>query len=313
MEKNLETVEQPQVVNSLRLVISPLQKMEAIKFNYEELKGGLTASLEKYQNLVYTPENIKEAKDDRATLNALKKSLNDEKIKIKKEFMVPYDDFEAKIKELIELVDKPASEIDKQVKVFEEQEKAKKRETIKTIYSENIGAYAELISLEKLYDPRWENKTYKETDITKEIQDVVKKADNDIKVIEDLKSEFEFQIKDTYFKTLDLGQALIENQRLEKQKELQEQLAKPQTTEVKVDPVNSIDGSTDETRYNVGVPNVDALDAMRYAVGVDTSNKEPKQEEQEMCSVVFRVNCTPEQLKALGEYMKANGIEYGRA
>lgn len=303
MEKNLETVEQPQVVNSLRLVISPLQKMEAIKFNYEELKGGLTASLEKYQNLVYTPENIKEAKDDRATLNALKKSLNDEKIKIKKEFEVPYKDFEDKIKELIELVDKPASEIDKQVKVFEEQEKAKKREAIKTIYSENIGAYAELISLEKLYDPRWENKTYKETDITKEIQDVVKKADSDLKVIMDLKSEFEFQIKDTYFKTLDLGQALIENQRLEKQKELQEQLAKPQTTEVKVDPVNSID--------------VDAADAMRYAVGniagVDTSNEESNQVEEKMVSVAFRVECTESQLKALGEYMKANGIKYGRA
>lgn len=302
MEKNLETVEQPQVVNSLRLVISPLQKMEAIKFNYEELKGGLTASLEKYQNLVYTPENIKEAKDDRATLNALKKSLNDEKIKIKKEFMVPYDDFEAKIKELIELVDKPASEIDKQVKVFEEQKKAKKREAIKTIYSENIGAYAELISLEKLYDPRWENKTYKETDITKEIQDVVKKADSDLKVIVDLKSEFEFQIKDTYFKTLDLGQALIENQRLEKQKELQEQLAKPQTTEVKVDPVNSID--------------VDAADAMRYAIGVDTSNEESTQVEstpEKLVSVTFKVECTPEKLTALGEYMKANGIKYGRA
>lgn len=302
MEKNLETVEQPQVVNSLRLVISPLQKMEAIKFNYEELKGGLTASLEKYQNLVYTPENIKEAKDDRATLNALKKSLNDEKIKIKKEFMVPYDDFEAKIKELIELVDKPASEIDKQVKVFEEQEKAKKREAIKTIYSENIGAYAELISLEKLYDPRWENKTYKETDITKEIQDVVKKADSDLKVIMDLKSEFEFQIKDTYFKTLDLGQALIENQRLEKQKELQEQLTKPQTTEVKVDPVNSID--------------VDAADAMRYAIGVDTSNEESTQVEstpEKLVSVTFKVECTPEKLTALGEYMKANGIKYGRA
>ena len=302
MEKNLETVEQPQVVNSLRLVISPLQKMEAIKFNYEELKGGLTANLEKYQNLVYTPENIKEAKDDRATLNALKKSLNDEKIKIKKEFEVPYKDFEDKIKELIELVDKPASEIDKQVKVFEEQEKAKKREVINTIYSENIGAYAELISLEKLYDPRWENKTYKETDITKEIQDVVKKADSDLKVIVDLKSEFEFQIKDTYFKTLDLGQALIENQRLEKQKELQEQLAKPQTTEVKVDPVNSID--------------VDAADAMRYAIGVDTSNEESTQVEstpEKLVSVTFKVECTPEKLTALGEYMKANGIKYGRA
>lgn len=299
MEKNLETVEQPQVVNSLRLVISPLQKMEAIKFNYEELKGGLTASLEKYQNLVYTSENIKEAKDDRATLNALKKSLNDEKIKIKKEFMVPYDDFESKIKELIELVDKPASEIDKQVKVFEEQEKAKKRETINTIYAENIGAYAELISLEKLYDPRWENKTYKETDITKEIQDVVKKADNDIKVIEDLKSEFEFQIKDTYFKTLDLGQALIEQQRLEKQKEL----LKPKEEPVKeVADTNAGDQAADAMAYAVG-----------GVIGVDTSNEESKQVEEKMVSVTFKVECTPTQLTALGEYMKSNGIKYGRA
>ena len=118
----------------------------------------------------------------------------------------------------------------------------------------------------------------------------------------DLKSEFEFQIKDTYFKTLDLGQALIENQRLEKQKELQEQLAKPQTTEVKVDPVNSID--------------VDAADAMRYAIGVDTSNEESTQVEstpEKLVSVTFKVECTPEKLTALGEYMKANGIKYGRA
>lgn len=300
MEKNLETIEQPQVTNSLKLVISPLQKMEAIKFNYEELKGGLIASLQKYSNLVYTDDNIKEAKDDRAVLNALKKSLNDEKIKIKKEFEVPYKDFENKIKELIELVDKPASEIDKQVKAYEEKEKAKKRETINTIYSENIGSYAELIPLEKLYDSRWENKTYKETDITKEIQDVVKKADNEIKIIEDLKSEFEFQIKDTYFSTLDLGQALVEKQRLEKQKELQEQLAKPKQVEIAVDKVEN-------------VVNDDAVDAMRYAVETATSVEESKQEEQEMCSVVFRVNCTPEQLKALGEFMRTNGIEYGRA
>ena len=137
MENNLETKNNQQVINSLKLVISPLKKMEAIKFNYEELKGGLQESLKKYQNLVYTSQNIKEAKDDRATLNALKKSLNDEKIKIKKEFEVPYKDFEDKIKELIELVDKPASEIDKQVKIFEEAEKAKKRESIENKLKED--------------------------------------------------------------------------------------------------------------------------------------------------------------------------------
>ncbi len=296
MENNLETKNNQQVINSLKLVISPLKKMEAIKFNYEELKGGLQESLKKYQNLVYTSQNIKEAKDDRATLNALKKSLNDEKIKIKKEFEVPYKDFEDKIKELIELVDKPASEIDKQVKIFEEAEKAKKRESIENIYAENIGSYADLIPLQQIYDSRWENKTYKETDIKKEIQDIVKKADNDIKVIAELKSEFEFQIKDTYFRTLDLGQALVEKQRLEKQKELLTTI-KQQQVEVKVDPIN----------------NIDSVDSVRYAVGIDNSNEESTSVEEKMISVAFRVECTESQLKALGEFMKTNGIKYGRA
>lgn len=295
MENNLETKNNQQVINSLKLVISPLKKMEAIKFNYEELKGGLQESLKKYQNLVYTSQNIKEAKDDRATLNALKKSLNDEKIKIKKEFEVPYKDFEDKIKELIELVDKPASEIDKQVKIFEEAEKAKKRESIENIYAENIGSYADLIPLQQIYDSRWENKTYKETDIKKEIQDIVKKADSDIKVIAELKSEFEFQIKDTYFRTLDLGQALVEKQRLEKQKELLTTI-KQQQVEVKVDLIN----------------NIDSVDSVRYAVGIDNSNEESTSVEEKMISVAFRVECTENQLKALGEFMKANGIKYGR-
>lgn len=295
MENNLETKNNQQVINSLKLVISPLKKMEAIKFNYEELKGGLQESLKKYQNLVYTSQNIKEAKDDRATLNALKKSLNDEKIKIKKEFEVPYKDFEDKIKELIELVDKPASEIDKQVKIFEEAEKAKKRESIENIYAENIGSYADLIPLQQIYDSRWENKTYKETDIKKEIQDIVKKADSDIKVIAELKSEFEFQIKDTYFRTLDLGQALVEKQRLEKQKELLTTI-KQQQVEVKVDPIN----------------NIDSVDSVRYAVEIDNSNEESTSVEEKMISVAFRVECTESQLKALGEFMKANGIKYGR-
>nr|DAU94055.1 MAG TPA: Protein of unknown function (DUF1351) [Caudoviricetes sp.] len=296
MENNLETKNNQQVINSLKLVISPLKKMEAIKFNYEELKGGLQESLKKYQNLVYTSQNIKEAKDDRATLNALKKSLNDEKIKIKKEFEVPYKDFEDKIKELIELVDKPASEIDKQVKIFEEAEKAKKRESIENIYAENIGSYADLIPLQQIYDSRWENKTYKETDIKKEIQDIVKKADNDIKVIAELKSEFEFQIKDTYFRTLDLGQALVEKQRLEKQKELLTTI-KQQQVEVKVDSIN----------------NIDSVDSVRYAVGIDNSDEESTSVEEKMISVAFRVECTESQLNALGEFMKTNGIKYGRA
>lgn len=282
------------VATSLQLVISPLQKMEAIKFNYEELKEGLKNSLTKYKNVVYTPETIKEAKDDRARLNSLAKSLNDGKINIKKEFMVPYDEFEGKIKELIELVKEPANEIDAQVKAFEEKEKEKKRSEIEKIYQENIGEYENLILLEKIYDSRWENKTYKLTDVKKEIQDIVKKADSDLKIINSQQTEFLLNIKDVYFNTLDLGQALVEKERLEKQKEL----LKPKE--------EIVEAVVEEPAHND-----DAVDAMRYAV--DTAIEESKQVEEKMVKITFTVECTESQLLALGQYMKANGIKYGRA
>ena len=282
------------VATSLQLVISPLQKMEAIKFNYEELKEGLKNSLTKYKNIVYTPETIKEAKDDRARLNSLAKSLNDGKINIKKEFMVPYDEFEGKIKELIELVKEPANEIDNQIKAFEEKEKAEKRNEIEKIYQENIGEYENLILLEKIYDSRWENKTYKLTDIKKEIQDIVKRADSDLKVINSQQTEFLLNIKDVYFNTLDLGQALVEKERLEKQKEL----LKPKE--------EIVEAVVEEPAHND-----DAVDAMRYAV--DTAVEESKQVEEKVVKITFTVECTESQLLALGQYMKANGIKYGRA
>lgn len=282
------------VATSLQLVISPLQKMEAIKFNYEELKEGLKNSLTKYKNVVYTPETIKEAKDDRARLNSLAKSLNDGKINIKKEFMVPYDEFEGKIKELIELVKEPANEIDAQVKAFEEKEKEKKRSEIEKIYQENIGEYENLILLEKIYDSRWENKTYKLTDVKKEIQDIVKKADSDLKIINSQQTEFLLNIKDVYFNTLDLGQALVEKERLEKQKEL----LKPKE--------EIVEAVVEEPAHND-----DAVDAMRYAV--DTAVEESKQVEEKIVKITFTVECTESQLLALGQYMKANGIKYGRA
>lgn len=282
------------VATSLQLVISPLQKMEAIKFNYEELKEGLKNSLTKYKNIVYTPETIKEAKDDRARLNSLAKSLNDGKINIKKEFMVPYDEFEGKIKELIELVKEPANEIDAQVKAFEEKEKEKKRSEIEKIYQENIGEYENLILLEKIYDSRWENKTYKLTDVKKEIQDIVKKADSDLKIINSQQTEFLLNIKDVYFNTLDLGQALVEKERLEKQKEL----LKPKE--------EIVEAVVEEPAHND-----DAVDAMRYAV--DTAVEESKQLEEKIVKITFTVECTESQLLALGQYMKANGIKYGRA
>ena len=53
--------------------------LKHIDWNFEELKKEVTEKANMYKSLVYTDENIKEAKADRAALNKFSKALNDGK------------------------------------------------------------------------------------------------------------------------------------------------------------------------------------------------------------------------------------------
>ena len=70
------------------LQIKEFKQPETIQFNYEELKAELAEKVQTYELMVYTEDTMKEAKADRASLNRLKKALNDERIKREKEYLL---------------------------------------------------------------------------------------------------------------------------------------------------------------------------------------------------------------------------------
>ena len=209
-------------MNNTELKINEMQELKPIKFNYEEIKQELELQLQKYKNLVFEESDIQEAKKTRADLNRLKKQVNDKKIEVKNEFIKPYTDFETKIKEIISMIDEPCLEIDKQIKAFEEKQKELKKQEILKIYEENIKDLKEILSLQKIWNEKWLNATYKIRDIELEILGTINKVKTDLKVIEDMKSEFEIQLKDKYLLTLDLTSVMQEKSRLEKIKEITE-------------------------------------------------------------------------------------------
>ena len=110
--------------------VNEYQLPAELTFNYEELKQGLTEKVEMYKTLVYSEEQIKEAKADRASLNKLKSALNDERIRLEKEYMKPFNDFKSKVAEIIKIIDEPIAMIDTQVKGYEEKKKAEKLEAV---------------------------------------------------------------------------------------------------------------------------------------------------------------------------------------
>lgn len=100
----------------MELKIEQVAIPEKIAFNYEELKQELSDKVKMYETLVYTDDQIKSAKADRADLNRLKKALNDERIRREKEYMHPFNAFKAQINEIIGIIDKPVALIDKQIR-----------------------------------------------------------------------------------------------------------------------------------------------------------------------------------------------------
>src|SRR5574343_344323 len=101
------------------VLTTDLTALPPVTFNFDELKGVLNAKLEKYRNLVITDDDMKAAKADRAELNKLIASIDAERKKIKKQYLEPYDKFEAQLKEILSMIEQPCAEIDGKVKDFE--------------------------------------------------------------------------------------------------------------------------------------------------------------------------------------------------
>jgi len=256
--------------------------IQAVEFNFDELQTELKTSLEKFQNIVYTDETIPEAKKDRAGLNKFKDIIETERKRIKNLCLKPYNDFEAKVKILTGLIDEPILAIDTQVKTYEQKKKDAKKEEIEKFFNDNIGELAELLPLEKIFNEKWLNASVSIKSVFDEITQIIDKVKFDLKTIKDLKSEWELTLIDTYLNTLDIASALAEKTRLEERKKQLEEQDKIQQAEVE---------------------NVEAVSSEPEVLEV--------QEEVKLYERKFWVKGTADQLRALGQYMKANGIQYG--
>lgn len=256
--------------------------LQSIEFNFDELKTELTQRLEKYQNLIFTEDTVKEAKETKAGLNKFKEAIETRRKEIKKLCLKPYDEFENKVKELTKLIDEPINTINSQIQTFEEKRITQKIEEIKEIYNGIFEGYTDIIPFEKVFIEQWKNATFKLTKIRVELQAMFDQITGELKTINEmnLPENIALQVKDVYLRSFNFAQAIQEKTRLE---ELQKKLQKQEEAQ-KAD--NAVD------------------------VPLDTPVKE-ETPEIKIYARKFWVKGTAEQLRALGQYMKENNIEYG--
>ena len=184
--------------------------IKAIEWNYDELKAELSQKLEYYKGLVYTEDQIKEAKADRAKLNTLATAIDDKRKQIKKQCLQPYEQFEAQIKDLLAVIKEPVALIDSQIKGYEEEKKQKKLEEVKALFDklkDAAGEGLEFVSFEQIFEDKFLNASLSLKMVETVISNKFNSIKCNLKTIADLK-EYSFEATEVYKETLNLDEAL---------------------------------------------------------------------------------------------------------
>lgn len=271
---------------------------KTIDFNFDQLKEQLKASLEMYTGMVVTEDGIKGAKEDRARLNKLRDALESKRKEVKKECMAPYNDFEAKVKELVQLVDQPIGAIDVQLREFEERRRAEKRSAVLAVYEEAVGELRELLPFDRVWQDGWYNKYATMKKIREEIDAAVKKAASDLEVLSTVESEFAEAVKLKYLERLDLNEALAERARLQerarKLREYEEQ--QKRAAEAREEPVQPAD-----------------QEATQEPAGPEKTTQEAAEAREEKVYLLrFECQLTWNQAAELAAWFKSKNINYRR-
>lgn len=269
----------------MELRVEPVLLPEQILFNYEELKTELVKKTEEYSTLVYTDDQIKDAKADRASLNKLKKALNDERIRQEKQYMVPFNDFKAKMNELIGIIDKAVANSDKQIKEYEQKKKEDKKQELRELW--NGMEHPEELRFEDVFMDRMLNSSCHISTVKQCFDDAVLKWDRDIKTLEEL-PEFSFEAIQIYKETKDFNRAIVEAKRMTAIRKAKEEAEKEKQPEPVV------------TQEEIPV-NPLPINPPEYHMEAEASERE---------WISFAAYLSKEEAMKLGRFFKENGIQF---
>lgn len=310
--------------------------LKSIGWNKDEIKEAVVSITEQYRGLAYTEEQLQEAKADRAKLNAMKKDISDRRIQVKNALLEPYNVFEAEVKEVVALIDEPIEMIDEQIVAYEERTKEEKRQALEKFFTENRADLPELITFDKIFNPKWLNKTSSLSSCKKEIKKAIEDITADLSVIRSsLSGKYSVYAEEFYLKReMNLSRALSEANRIQemdKKAEEEEQKRAKLEEEAKI----RRELETQEAREHRNSPQqggltveheqittYDEKDALNRKICNSTDMPIPQKTEEHVQQQIpteeklyksaFMVRATKAKLMMLRDFMIQNGIEFSK-
>lgn len=278
-----------------------------IETNFEAVKEWLTEELDPYTTMVVTPAGLPDAKKLRAQIRKVSEGIDSQRRAIKKEWMKPYDEYEAKCKELKQIVSEAVDNIDGQIKEMESMEKKEKKERLIAFFDAISEGVEGFLTFYDIYEGKWLNATFAETDAANIITQKVEETKEALEVIRALNSPFEAAILNSYANCHSLTRALAEGERLKAiQKAENERRAKEEETRAEIPPEQekAAEGVQDASETIQRVPEQIPSQTQQFVRPVAEPSG-PK-----IYKLRFEVDLTREQANAMKNFLVDNGIKY---
>ncbi len=339
------------MADELSLVIENPHEGEFLKqidWNKNEFMELVASITEQYEGLSYTEAQMKAAKSDRARLNAMRKAISDRRIQVKKAVMEPYSKFEVEVAEVVALIDKPISMIDKQIREYEDRTKAEKKAALKKYFEESASALEGILTFDRVFDQRYLNVSVSLNKAKKDIKGKVDRVNTDLRSLEEFCEDKYLTIaKDVYIRTLNVSDALAEAKRMHEfdRKAEEERLRLEEEAKIAAESKEKI--SVSKTSESVSkLPKTEAKEGKSVSESAETVSKGTENvttqtdvipsdmppgmavdiqdtsasvnastvpvEDTKPCKASFTVYGTKAQIMALRDYMIGHKIKFGK-
>ena len=274
---------------------------QVIEANFEEVREWLDTNLAPYRELAVTPDSMSTAKQYRANIRKVRDRIDESRKEAKNAALAAYSAFEAKCKELTGLCDDAANAIDAQVKALEDEEKKEKIALLRNEYeSLSDDEVREYLPWGCINNPKWENKSYSFDAACGEIRIAIENTRDDLATIRGMGGDDTPYLLDVYRQTRNISAVVRKASELKTMRQREEQRAREESERQK------------KREQAIAVENA-RIEGMIHANEVaDAIHAKNATKAEDLVTVSFKVTCTREQLIALGNFMKENGIKYGR-
>lgn len=282
--------------------LAPVRELH-ITANFDKLHEFVAARVAVYKNMVVTEETVKNAAADRAMLRKLRDRIDQNRKEIKAECLRPADEFAEGIKLTITEIDAAIANIDEQVKKWEALEVQSKLNGIRAFFDEkNTGPGAEIADFDKIAaaNPKWKNKGYEVKAAQNDIMSALANIDRGMTALrgQGYPDSCRAAMIEKFSENYDLASALNVYTQIQRREAMEKAAQERETARQRAAEAAAAQAAQAFRPVQTAAP---------------AEEPAPVQTAQpEMLVRDFRVWATREQLNALGAFMKANGIRYGK-